>query len=80
MSARVVPLEDGGGLKAALEALLADLDAGRIRAVVIVTADAAGGLDPWWGASRSLGPHAGTVLRGMVAYLGALMDAEALER
>jgi len=80
VSARVVPLEDGAGVKAALEALLADLDAGRIRAVVIVTADASGGLEPWWGASRMLGPHAGTVLRGMVAYLGALMDAEALER
>jgi len=80
VSARVVPLEDGAGVKAALEALVADVEAGKVRAVAIITADAAGGLEPWWGASRMLGAHAGTVLRGMVAYLGALMDAEALER
>jgi len=80
VSARVVPLEDGAGLKAALEELRRGVEAGEVRAVAIITADAGGGLEPWWGASRSLGAHAGTVLRGMVAYLGALMDAEALAR
>jgi len=80
VSARVVPLEDGAGVKAALEGLMRAVEAGEVRAVAIITADASGGLEPWWGASRMLGTHAGTVLRGMVAYLGALMDAEALEQ
>lgn len=79
MSARVVQLEDTEAVKAALLELLKGVETGHIRAVALVTADATGGLDPWWGASRSLGAHAGTLLRGAVAYLGARMDAEALE-
>jgi len=80
VSARVVPLEDGAGVKAALEALLLEVEAGGIRAVAIVAAHADGGLETWWAASRSFGAHAGTVLRGMIAYLAAVMDAEALDR
>lgn len=79
MSARVVQLEDSEGVRAALEELRRGIETGRIRAVALVTADAAGGLDPWWSASRTLGAHAGTLLRGAVAYLGARMDSEALE-
>jgi len=79
MSARVIPLESTGGVTAVLEELRAGIAAGRIRAVVFVTADADGGLGPWWGASKTLGPHAGTMLRGMVAYVGALMDSAALK-
>ena len=79
MSARVIALEDTEGVKRALEELRRGIEAGRIRAVALVTADAAGGLDPWWAASRTLGAHAGTLLRGAVAYLGARMDSEALE-
>ncbi len=80
MSARLVALDDAEALHGILEELRRGVEAGRIRAVAIVAADAGGGLEPFWGASRSLGPHAGSVLRGAVAYLGALMDAEALER
>jgi len=78
MSARVVPLENAEGVRQALDDLKAEIDAGRIRAVAIVAAHGDGGLEPWWGASRSFGAHAGTMLRGMVAWLGARMDAEAL--
>jgi len=76
----VLPLDNAEGVRQALDDLKAQIDAGDVRAVAIVAAHGDGGLEPWWGASRSYGAHAGTVLRGMVAYLGALMDAEALER
>jgi len=78
MSARVIPLEDAAGVKAAVAELVSGVEEGRIRAVAIVTADVSGGLQPWWGATRSLGVHAGSILRGAVAYLGARMDSEAL--
>jgi hypothetical protein len=79
MSARVISLEDPDATKRVLTELVRGVEAGRIRAVAIVAADAAGGLEPFWGASRTLGVHAGSILRGAVAYLGARMDAEALE-
>jgi len=76
MSARVVPLEKWPeGVREELDALAAEVEAGRIRALVLVTATADGGLTPCWGASRSLGPHGGTILRGMVAFIGAVIDA-----
>jgi len=78
MSARVVTL-DGPELKDALLELLRGVEAGRLRAVALVAVDSSGGFEPVWGASRSLGPHAGSILRGAVAYLGARMDSEALE-
>jgi hypothetical protein len=79
MSAHVVPLEeDTTEVRALLEELLAEIAAGRVVAAAFVTARADGGLDGKWGATRTLGPHAGSVLRGAVAYLGARMDATAL--
>ncbi len=78
MSARVVQLEDTEGVTQALTELLRGVETGRIRAVALIVADTAGGLEPWWAASRTLGAHAGSILRGAVAYLGARMDAEAL--
>ena len=80
MSARVIPLDDTAGVTHALTELMGDLEAGRVRALAIIAVDASGGLAPWWGASRTLGAHAGSILRGAVTYLGACMDAEALER
>jgi hypothetical protein len=77
MRARVVPLDDPGALDRLLDDVAAALD-GKTRAVAIVIAGADGGLEVRWGATKALGPHAGTVLRGMVAYLAAVMDAEAL--
>jgi hypothetical protein len=79
MSARVIPLDDTDRVDQELDALSARLALGEVRAVAFVVADASGGLEVWWGASRSLGPHAGSILRGAVAYLGARMDSEALE-
>jgi len=76
---RVFVLDDAVGITAALEELCAEIDAGRVRALVLVVAGQDGGLEPWWGAERSVGAHAGTILRGMVAYVGALMDREALK-
>ena len=77
--AAVVHLEDRDAVKRALYELLKGVEAGRICAVALIAADSAGGLEPWWGASRTLGAHGGTLLRGAVAYLGAKMDQEALE-
>jgi len=76
---RVLPLDNAEDVRQALDDLRAQIDAGDVRAVAIVAAHADGGIEPWWGASRSYGTHAGTVLRGMVAYLAAVMDAEALD-
>ena len=78
MSVREAGREDTAALQAALDLLVAALDAGRIAAVALIAADAEGALVPWWGAASALGPHAGSVLRGAVAYLGARMDAAAL--
>jgi hypothetical protein len=75
----VIALDDAEGIKAACADLERGVEAGRLRAVAIVAVDSSGGLEPMWGASRTLGPHAGSILRGAVAYLGARMDAEALE-
>jgi hypothetical protein len=60
---------------AALEQLL---ESGDAVAIALVVAGPEGTLQPWWSVSRTLGAHAGSVLRGAVAYLGARMDAEAL--
>lgn len=79
MSTRVIPLEDTDGVTQALTELRRGIEAGRLRAVAVIAVDAAGGFEPRWGASRTLGPHAGSILRGAVAYLGACMDAEALD-
>jgi len=79
MSVRVVPLEDADGVKRSLTELLRGVEKGRIRAVAVVAVDAAGGFEPWCGASQTLGPHAGSIVRGAVAWLGAAMDAAALE-
>jgi len=78
MTARVLVFENAAALRDALEELGRDIDAGGVRALVMVVARGDGGLEPWWGAERSLGVHAGTMLRGMVAYLGAVMDSAAL--
>jgi hypothetical protein len=78
MSARVVPLDDTAEVARLLDALDQRIASGAVRAVAFVLADAAGGLETWWGATGTLGPHAGSILRGAVAYLGARMDAEAL--
>ena len=78
MRARLLALENRAALDAAFSELARDIDAGRIRALVLVVAGDDGSLEPLWGAQRSLGAHAGTILRGMVAYAGALMDSEAL--
>jgi hypothetical protein len=77
MSAQVIPLDDSGALKTALLEVQRGVDAGRIRALAIVAVDASGGFEPFWGASRSLGAHAGSILRGAVAWLGAAMDTQA---
>ena len=74
-----VPLDDTRRVGQLLDELAERLEAGEVRAVAFVVADASGGLDVWWGATQTLGPHAGSVLRGAVAYLGARMDREALE-
>jgi len=79
MSARVIPLDDTARLGTLFTELLERVDAGTVRAVAFVAVDASGGLQVEWGAARGLGVHAGSVLRGAVAYLGARMDAEALE-
>jgi hypothetical protein len=52
---------------------------GEVLAVAFVTVHGDGGLLVRWGAAASLGDHAGSILRGAVAYLGARMDAKALE-
>jgi hypothetical protein len=79
VSARVIPLDDTEAVKHALADLARGIEAGRVRAFALVAVDSAGGFEPSWGAARSLGPHAGSILRGAVAYLAAVMDAEALE-
>lgn len=79
MSAHVIHVENTDELRRAVAALVAGLEKGRLRAVAVVAVDAAGGFEPWWGASATLGPHAGSILRGGVAYLAAAMDAAALE-
>jgi hypothetical protein len=78
MSPRIIPLATTAEVDILLGDLAAMVAAGTVRAVAVVLADADGGLDTWWGASQQLGPHAGSVLRGAVAYLGARMDAAAL--
>ena len=78
MSARVIPLEDAAAVKGALTELMSGLEAGRLRGVALIAVDASGGFEPFWGASRTLGPHAGSILRGAVAWLGARMDVSAL--
>lgn len=71
---------DADGLLAMLEDIRAGIVRGEVTAVALVGVVArSGGLDPGWWAAPSLGPHAGSILRGAAAYLGARMDAEALE-
>ena len=77
--ARVVALDDTAAVTAALDGLLAAIKAGRVTAVALVAAGPDGALEPWWGAARPVGPQAGSILRGAVAYLAAVMDAEALD-
>ena len=79
MSARLLPLDDTQGVKQALAELLRGIEAGRLRGFALVAVDSSGGFESSWGAARTLGPHAGSILRGAVAYLAAVMDAEALE-
>ena len=76
---RVIPLDDPEALRLAMREVLDGVEAGRIKAVAVATVEASGGLGAWWAASRTLGAHAGSILRGAVAYLAAVMDAEALE-
>jgi hypothetical protein len=78
----VIPLDDPAvaELRAFLDELTADIAAGRVVALALVAASADGDLAVNWGALPCAGPHAGSVLRGAVAYLGARMDAAALER
>jgi hypothetical protein len=78
MSARVIPLEDTTAVKEQLEAIQRGIDAGRIRGLALIAIDVSGDFEPLWGASRTLGMHAGSVLRGAVAWLGAAMDLQAL--
>lgn len=78
MSARI-PIDDAERTRHVLGELARGVEVGRLRAVAVVAVDGSGGLEVWWGASRTLGPHAGSILRGAVAYLGARMDADALE-
>jgi len=80
MSARVLLLEDTAGVEQALAELLRGIAVGDVHAIALVVVDHSGGLAPWWGAARTLGTHAGSILRGAVTYLGACMDAEALAR
>jgi len=79
MSARVIPLDDSARVAEVLDELAVRIGNARVTAVALVVVDASGGLEVEWGAARVLGVHAGSVLRGAVAYLGARMDAEALE-
>ena len=67
------------GIQAALLLLRAGVETGAVRAVALVVVDESGGLEPAWFAAPTLGPHAGSILRGAAAYLGARMDSEALE-
>jgi len=69
---------DAEALQAALLLVRAGVETGAVRAVALVVVDERGGLEPAWFAAPTLGPHAGSILRGAVAYLGARMDAEAL--
>jgi len=62
-----------------LEALDARLSSDAVAAVAVVVVDASGGLEVEWGAARTLGLHAGSILRGAVAYLAATMDAAAVD-
>jgi len=78
MSARVIPLEDSAGVAELVTELTARVASGEARAVALVVVDASGGLEVSWGASRTLGVHAGSILRGAAAYLGARMDLEAI--
>lgn len=57
----------------------AALDRGDVVALAVVTAHEGGGIAVHWGADKSLGAHAGTMLRGMAAYLGSQMDGKAEE-
>ena len=77
--ATVIALDDAGDVERVLAELTGALSEGRVRGLVVVAVLGDGGFEPWWGATRTLGPHAGSILRGAVAYLGARMDAEALE-
>jgi hypothetical protein len=78
MTARVIPLEDTTRLAEWIADLAKRIDAGDVRAFALVVAEPSGGLSVWWGASRQLGAHAGSILRGAVAYLGARMDVDAI--
>ena len=79
MSARVIALDDSAGVAELLLGLMDRLRTEAAVGVALVVVDASGGLEVEWGAARVLGRHAGSILRGAVAYLGARMDAEALE-
>jgi hypothetical protein len=79
MSARVLALDDPEAVGRVLDELSGALAEGRVRGLVVVAIHADGGFEPFWGASQTLGVHAGSILRGAVAYLGARMDQEALE-
>lgn len=78
MSGNVVELETPEDVRRVLLDILERLEAGEVRAVAFVATTDAGTMVPWWGAARALGPHAGSILRGAVAYLAAAMDAEAV--
>ena len=75
---QVLALDDAEALRAALDDLQRGVEAGAVVALALVVANRAGGLEPSWGARAAAGPHAGSVLRGAVAYLAAMMDAAAL--
>ncbi len=63
-----------------LDEIVRGVEAGTVVGLALVTIAPDGGLGPRWVVSSASGPHAGTILRGAVAYLGAVLDAGALAR
>lgn len=77
MSADVIPLDDKREILDALANLMRQIEAGTVRGVCLVAIHDDGGFWPLWHATKHLGPHSGSVLRGAVCWLGAAMDAKA---